>query len=85
MAIPPFVHINGQPYLVVNYDLGDEVIELRTALHALLEHHARANILVLRPLSPAEGDLLHCACRDAGVETWARVVVSEQDRFRPRE
>ena len=85
MAIPPFVHINGQPYLVVNFDLGGEVIELRTALDALLEHHAPADILLLRPLSKTEDLLLCRTSRDAGVEAWAQMVVSDQDRFRPRE
>ena len=84
MAIPPFVNINGQPYLVVNYDLGGEVIELRTTLDALLEHHATADILLLRPLSKTEGLLLCRTSRDADVEAWAQMMVKEQDRFRPR-
>jgi len=80
MSIPPFVNIRGRPYLVVNYDLGGQVIDLKAHLAALLDHHAPTDILLLRPLSPGEADLLRQADRDAQVEAWAGMIVKEEDR-----
>jgi len=84
MGIPPFVDIGGKPYLVVNYDLGDQVINLKAHLDALLDHHAPTDILLLRPLSTDEAALLRQAARDAKVEAWARMIVQEDDRVRAR-
>ena len=84
MAIAPFVHINGQPYLVVNYDLGGEIVDLNAHLDALLEHHTPTDLILLRPLSNSEARLLRHACRDSQVEAWARMIVKEEDRIRAR-
>jgi len=84
MSIPPFVNVRGKPYLVVNYDLGGQSINLKAHLDALLDHHAPADILLLRPLSPGEADLLRQADRDATVEAWAGMIVKEEDRARAR-
>ncbi len=84
--IPPFVHVAGQPYLVVSFTLGppDDIPPLPKLLKGLLRHHAPSDILVLRPLSRAEAHLLRETSDDAAVEAWAQVVVKEQDRFRAR-
>jgi len=84
MAIPPFLNIRGKPYLVVNYDLGGQIIDLKAHLDALLDHQPPTDILLLRPLSPGEANLLRQADRDARVEAWARMIVKEEDRVRAR-
>ncbi len=80
----PFVHIDGKPYLVVNYDLGEKVIDLKAHLEALLRHHTPAEILLLRPLSRSEVRLLQRALRDSRVEAWARMIVKDENRVRSR-
>ena len=82
--LPPFVHINGKLYLVVNYDLGGQVIDLKAHLDALLRYHGPGDILLLRPLSMGEAHLLTRTSEDATIEAWARLVVKEEDRTHPR-
>ena len=84
--LPPFVHVAGQPYLVVGFTLGspDDVPPLHKLLKGLLLHHAPSDILILRPLSRAEAHLLQEATEDATVEAWARMVVKDKDRLRAR-
>ena len=84
--IPPFVHVAGQPYLVVSFTLGspDDIPPLHKLLKGLLRHHAPSDILLLRPLSRSEVHLLQEATEDATVEAWARMVVKDKDRFRAR-
>ena len=84
MAIPPFVNIRGRPFLVVNYDLGGPVLDPTPLLPALLQHHRPAEILLLRPLSQDEAAKLRQAVRDAEVESWAGIVVDDEDRVRAR-
>ena len=84
MSIPPFVRIDGKPYLLVNYDLGGQVIDLKAHLDALLDHLAPNDILLLRPLSRSEARLLRQSCRDSQVEAWARMIVKEEDRVHAR-
>ena len=84
--IPPFVHVAGQPYLVVSFTLSppDDIPPLHKLLKGLLQHHAPSDILILRPLSRAEAHLLQEATEDATVEAWARMVVKDKDRLRAR-
>ena len=81
--IPPFVHVAGQPYLVVSFTLGapDDIPPLHKLLKGLLRHHAPSDILLLRPLSRSEAHLLYEASEDATVEAWARMVVKDKDRL----
>lgn len=82
--IPPFVHLTGRPYLVVNFDLGGKVIDLTAHLEALLHHHNPTEVLLLRPLSLGEARLLRRSTHDSEVEAWAQMIVKEEDRVRAR-
>ena len=84
MDIPPFVYVDGKPFLVVNFDLESRTSDLKAQLDALLDHYSQGPTLLLRPLSPSEAQVLRQACRDSLAEAWAQVVVVEEDRFRPR-
>jgi hypothetical protein len=82
---PPFVRVNGQPYLVVNFDLQpDELPPLRDLVYQLLTCHAERDLLLLRPLSRAEARLLQGELWHTGLEAWARIVARPEDRFRAR-
>jgi len=81
----PFVEYDGKPFLVVNFDL--EPVDdrpLPELLAGLLAYHDPGDILVLRPLTRSEIRLLKQATREAEIESWAQMVVREQDRFRGR-
>ena len=84
--LPPFVHVAGRPYLVVNFTLGDpdDIPSQYKLLKGLLRHHAPSDILLLRPVSRGESHLLQEATEDATVEAWARMVVKDKDRLRAR-
>ncbi len=85
--LPPFVHVAGQPYLVVGFTLGDpdDVPPPTKLLEGLLKHHTPSDILILRPLSRSEVHLLQEASDNATVEAWAQMVVREEDRCRARQ
>jgi len=52
MGIPPFVCVEGRPYLVVNFDLEPKTLDLRDQFEALLRTHPQEVVLLLRPISP---------------------------------
>ena len=84
--IPPFVHVAGQPFLVVSFTLGalDDTPPLHKLLKGLLRHHAPSDILILRPLSRSEAHMLSEATEDAAIDVWARMVPRDEDRLRAR-
>jgi hypothetical protein len=82
----PFAWVNGKPYLIVNFDLeprGD-LPPLRQLLEGLLKYHREDEIMLLRPLGPAEARLLRESTDAAKVEAWAQLAARLDDRFRPR-
>ena len=82
----PFVVVDGRPHLVVNFDLeprGD-LPPLSVLLEGLLKHGREEDILLLRPLAPAEARLLRQSIESAEVESWAQIAVTLEDRWRPR-
>ena len=82
----PFVWHDGQPYLVVNFELEPAAAspDLLALLEDLLRHHPPQDVLLLRPLSTAEAKALRQATADSEIDTWAQMVVLPEDRFRAR-
>jgi hypothetical protein len=79
----PFAWVDGQAYLIVNYELeprGD-LPPLRDLLKGLLAHHDPADVLLLRPLSRAEARLLRQSTEGAAVEAWAQIAASMERRL----
>jgi len=72
---------------VVSFTLGapSDIPPLPKLLGGLLQHQAASDILILRPLSRAEAHLMHEASENATTEAWARIVVKDKDRLRPRD
>lgn len=66
-TVQPFVWVSGRPYLVINWELD-----------APPTHE---EILILRPLSPTEAELLQQMRSETIVEAWASVVAFEKGRF----
>jgi hypothetical protein len=84
-ARPPFAWVDGQPYLVVNWDVEpSELPPLPDLLEHLLAGPAKRDVLLLRPLARAEARHLHGVLTPAVIEAWARIVARPADRFRPR-
>jgi hypothetical protein len=86
MGRSPFAWIDGQPHLVVNYqlDLADELPPLAALLEGLLRHHDPTEVVLLRPLSTGERRRLQTMTCESEIEAWAHIVVSPDDRFRAR-
>ena len=81
----PFVSYNGKVYLVVNFDLAPvDDRPLPELLAGLLDHHAPADILLLRPLTKHEAKLLREYQWELETEAWAQMLVREEDRYRGR-
>ena len=79
----PFVEFDGRAYLVVNFDLSPrDIPPLPELLDGLLNHHDAEDILLLRPLTEPEAELLREYRRDLEVEAWARIVHKNEARFR---
>jgi hypothetical protein len=82
MNRPPFVWIAGRPYLVVNYTIPpDDLPPLTSLLASLLEHQPAENVMLLRRLTKAEVALVEKVGSAFEREAWARLVVSDRDRF----
>jgi hypothetical protein len=83
--MPPFAEIDGRLYLIINFDLEPiDATPLPELLAGLLAHHAPNEILLLRPLTKAEAQVVRESQREREVEAWAEVVVQDEDRFRGR-
>lgn len=82
----PFAWLGSRPYLVVSFDLEptDDSPHLPALLQELLQHHDPDDILILRPLTPAETHLLQSSTEEAEVEAWAHIAVTHEDRLRGR-
>lgn len=82
---PPFVWVEGQPYLVVNYDLDPtERQPLPVLVERLVAVHDEDSILLLRPLNRGERAILRAELDHATVESWGHIVVYPADKFHPR-
>jgi hypothetical protein len=79
----PFAWVDHRPYLVVNFDLDpSDLPSLPEILERLLAHHPSGDILLLRPLTTPEADLLRHTETERDREAWAQIVASEDARYR---
>ena len=79
----PFAWVAGTPYLVVSFDLDpSREPSHHEILHHLLDHHPAGEILILRPLSPKEVEVLEQSVVERENEAWALMVVRDEDRYR---
>ena len=69
----------------MNFDLEPvDNIPLPELLERLLRHHPPDEILILRPLTKGEKQILLMAREEREREVWARLVVGQEDRIRGR-
>ena len=81
MMRSPFISHDGRWYLVPTFWQRPSKALLLQTLEALLERHAPRDILILRPMSPAEVKLLLRYRRDFDGEAFAFIGANEDKRL----